>query len=911
MSRVAVVELLAPQGAFFADQRVADVADRLYAAGHEAQRVRVGAADGERLAAWLRGFDPDWVVLSRLWEGGLVHQLRPALPPAVRWVRLGQGAATPLDGLVDAVLDPDGVVAALTTGSREDSGASWQPSSARQIRARLSAYTLPAACAPLVVLTDGGQDSAALPRVSVEGPGGGCPFLLDVRDNPHFAALDLDPRGVQTKGCSFCLDNHGAYALPKEADVVASFIAQLRARRQGIEGRCEVLLTGERPHPFLPAYFRALADHPELGPVELMIKSRVDWLLQYADGPIREALALAQAGGHLLNCYLVGFESFDPFHLALFNKGVDVEANVRAIAVLRQLAREFPTAFTFDKYRAHGIVLFTPWTRPGHLRTNAIALRAVGFDGLRDDMLSTRLRLYPHVPLHAKARAEGLLTDAFDRARGDRAAEQGYDASVPWRFADPATETIYQACAALVPLRHVLGEANLLELVVALVTREPQLTGHPQAVAAWLRQRVQAWGADAARALCQLGGAELLADDPELQRLQSAAAKAACFKEGVPRGEVAALCEAFAAMGLSAAVVHHHGLPQHGGDHTAGEAFAVIAVARDRPTLAEAIALQQRLTGGDHTVVPALGALMGYPACCVGAFAAQSGHRDNLALELQPLRTSRGRRLRAELNRLSGVPLLSHHLCAVDCADSIGLAAETLQRWRLLHPLATEWVEARLRTPLLLVEGQAPLAVEAGWVADRVQVAAILSRSDRGRWLARGDSVLASPLGVAVVARAGAQAVEIAKWGVFLAGDGEIHWLGQPPPPARDARPQPARPATAMAESAQPSVVDTSPLPVPRLRNMDLPCALGDGWVLQAAQRKPHSQRLEVQLQHPQLGVVAAYVEAHAAGAQQFCGDGRWAASVYGRPSVAVADLRLALGAVLALVEAVADADTR
>src|SRR6185369_15040985 len=126
-----------------------------------------------------------------------------------------------------------------------------------------------------------------------------------------FASLDVDPTKVQLRGCTFCLDNDGAYAMPTEAEVLATWLPQLRELRRRRPGFREVLLVDERPHPFLPALFEALLREPGLAPLDLMFKSRVDWLLEHADGAVARAAELAERSGSVLYLYLVGFESFD------------------------------------------------------------------------------------------------------------------------------------------------------------------------------------------------------------------------------------------------------------------------------------------------------------------------------------------------------------------------------------------------------------------------------------------------------------------------------------------------------------------------------------------------------------------------------------------------------------------------
>jgi hypothetical protein len=59
----------------------------------------------------------------------------------------------------------------------------------------------------------------------------------------------------------------------------------------------------------------------------------------------------------------VGFESFDNTILRNLNKGLFVEANLKAVRAMRQLKEEFPHAWAYsrDEGAIHGFIHPTPW----------------------------------------------------------------------------------------------------------------------------------------------------------------------------------------------------------------------------------------------------------------------------------------------------------------------------------------------------------------------------------------------------------------------------------------------------------------------------------------------------------------------------------------------------------------------
>jgi MoaA/NifB/PqqE/SkfB family radical SAM enzyme len=702
---------------FLGDSGLAALGARLVDLGHEIRFVRSVLAETRRgvaawhdeIAAFVREGAFDIVVLPRAWDAAIVDVIRAELASGVL-VRLTNGVSAGLDDRFDRVLDDSGLVA-LVEGSTHVANATFKKTTARELRRLVTAPAAPAlAAAALSAAPDAGH------RPMLSGPASGCPFLLDAAQSPIFARLALDPTKVQTKGCTFCLDNSGAFAVPSEAAVLDAWLDGLRSARARDPSVREFLLTDERPHPYLPAFFRAVRDEG-LGPVELMIKSRVDWLLEFADGPVSEAITLAETTGSLLHVYLVGFENFDPFHLALFNKGSTVADNVAAIEKLRELAARFPRSFEYLRYRAHGIVLFTPWTLPEHLLENARRMREVRFHELRTEAVRTRLRLYPRVPLHALAEADGLLVDRFEEGRGDRAAEQGYDASVPWRFKDARTEVVFRLATWLSSRDRMLMDADALEAATSFVLRWPGLAEVPEDAQLPFDQAIRAWAPG-----CEGSAAATVGFDPEVD-LVASGDKPACLKEGVPAAAALRLVRAYGAMGLSAAIVERHDVGGAGDVHRSGDRFAIVAVARDAATLAAVVDAQRAhharegaASGSERLAT--VGELMGYPRCCREAFAQQAERGDNLENERLTLLRSPGARVHPLLNRLARVRLISHHPCTADCAASIAIAREVLARCAAISPDAALWVQRELERPVLYLDYGRSLYVRGRFEGD-------------------------------------------------------------------------------------------------------------------------------------------------------------------------------------------------
>ena len=806
---IAILDLQARPDQFQDDASLGSLATELIARGHRVQFVRTVLAahpGGEvgwhkELQAFVGAGGFDLVLLAHIWLPATVAALRADLRPEARLVRITSGVAAALDASLDHVLDTAGLDA-LLAGDTQPAPAQWQPQKPADIRAKLTiSPTRLTAQSPLPIAAASTQPAQ---RPMISGPVAGCPFLLDAARNPLFAAVVAADPTLQSKGCSFCLDNNGAFAQPTEAEVIATWLAQLRKLKSQQPGLREIVLTDERPHPHLPGFFRALAGEPALGGVELLIKSRVDWLLQFADTALTEALHAARLSNSVLHIYLMGFENFDQFHLDLFNKAVTVADNLAAIETLIALEAAFPDAFAFRPHRAHGIVLFTPWTTPAALRENARVMRQIQFHQLRTEAVRTRLRLYPRVPLYALAEADGLLTEEFAPGRRDRAAEQGYDASAPWRFADERMEAIFQAANALHDAHPTLTDADLIDLAVNTVLRFPGLAAVPQV--AWLPidQALCSWGGGGPEARRGLDP-RILGVDPELELLL-AGHKRACLKEGIPAQQAADLCVALRAMGLCADVVVHHGLAAGADAHVPGDGFAIVAVARTPADLAATLHHQRALKSGHDAAgaAQAMGALMGYPPCCVAAFLQQRSRGSNLENERMLFRRAPDAPLHVLLHRVGAIRLLSHHPCRPDCAPSIAQAQTVLAALEAIDPAAAAHVVERLQRPVLFLDYQRRVELQGEWQGEGVAAVFVVAAAhaiedprylpappERWRVLSLDAAGVTIGLDDGTDVRAAAPLPLLTRPGLALA-QSALQALGEPELPPADIARQPA-----------------------------------------------------------------------------------------------------------------------
>lgn len=216
----------------------------------------------------------------------------------------------------------------------------------------------------------------------------GCPHAaretwVNVGFPQPLAGRNREPLSVLLRGCSFCdvAADKGYYGTLGMGTV----LDQIRCLHERPDGRkIPFELINENALLSLPRLLRTTAD-AGIGLSQINLTLRADWLLKEG-GRLREALGLARTMGTRILLASVGFESFDDGILRNLNKGLRVETNLDAIALMRQLKGEFPDEWAYARSEGavHGFIHPTPWDTE---ETWATIQAVIQRHGLAEDIL--------------------------------------------------------------------------------------------------------------------------------------------------------------------------------------------------------------------------------------------------------------------------------------------------------------------------------------------------------------------------------------------------------------------------------------------------------------------------------------------------------------------------------------------
>jgi len=193
----------------------------------------------------------------------------------------------------------------------------------------------------------------------------GCPYAgkmrrVDIGYPALFKDRKAEKIGVSVKGCSFCdvAVDKGFYG----ALSMATVLSQIQSLPQTPEERkIPFELINENPLTTLPLLLNELeAQNIRLSRINLTMWA--DWFLR-GEEHIRHALQRARKGGFSIAASSIGFESFDDMILNNLNKGVGVQENLGAVALMRRLKDEFPKEWIYSTNEGsiHGFIYPTPW----------------------------------------------------------------------------------------------------------------------------------------------------------------------------------------------------------------------------------------------------------------------------------------------------------------------------------------------------------------------------------------------------------------------------------------------------------------------------------------------------------------------------------------------------------------------
>jgi pyruvate-formate lyase-activating enzyme len=291
----------------------------------------------------------------------------------------------------------------------------------------------------------------------------GCPYGADPAENPHFEGIQLEEgAAISRLGCAFCCMG-GDYQKRPDEEVVASIVAQALHLTRDDAAIEELVLSDQYPIRYLATLIER-ADKAGVRPLRWLFAARCDAFVKERTR-IRSAVETAAQTGHVLELYLSGFESFCDADLIRYNKGITVADQLAAVAAMRELKTEFPTAFEYGRARGHSLILWNPWSTPENLLSSMHTMRRHGLGELFHDVGRNRLRLYNDLPITQAVKRDGALTHQWDDGDEGAGRRKGYNPELPWRFLDNRMRTAYGLAGAL---RESLGPTTELSQLAAV-----------------------------------------------------------------------------------------------------------------------------------------------------------------------------------------------------------------------------------------------------------------------------------------------------------------------------------------------------------------------------------------------------------------------------------------------------------
>jgi hypothetical protein len=213
----------------------------------------------------------------------------------------------------------------------------------------------------------------------------GCPHAAGKRkievDYPtSFRGKEKEVIEVSGRGCSFCdvAVDKGFYG---ELGI-ETVMGQISCLPNDEDGRkIPFELINENPLPGLPRLLEEVRKREiRLSQIHLILRS--DWFLK-GENSLLEALRVANDMGVYIFVSSMGFEAFDDKLLRNFNKGLNVEVNLRAIRLMRRLKEQFPKQWGYSKVEGaiHGFIHPTPWDTTKTMASTQKNIAIYGLDG--------------------------------------------------------------------------------------------------------------------------------------------------------------------------------------------------------------------------------------------------------------------------------------------------------------------------------------------------------------------------------------------------------------------------------------------------------------------------------------------------------------------------------------------------
>lgn len=168
------------------------------------------------------------------------------------------------------------------------------------------------------------------------------------------------PIPIKSEGCSFCsiaVDKGGGFLLPQEQ--IKEQIRNLPRNKDNNIVPFELINEYSAPH--LP-WILDFIEKEKLPVTEINLVLRADIILRSLTC-LDRALQKAKKIGIRIRALTIGFESFNPLILEIYNKGISFAENIMTVQKLLELQEKFKGIFlvSYSEGARHGYIHKNPW----------------------------------------------------------------------------------------------------------------------------------------------------------------------------------------------------------------------------------------------------------------------------------------------------------------------------------------------------------------------------------------------------------------------------------------------------------------------------------------------------------------------------------------------------------------------
>ncbi len=264
-----------------------------------------------------------------------------------------------------------------------------------------------------------------------------CLYRKSVATNPFFKEIDLSS-SIRQDGCTFCMRPDGNY---QAKGFEGRFLKQLKQAKKTTRWkrhRARYRIIGDEIYNKLEWLSETIIS-ARINASDFLFNCRVDHVVRLRKS-LEQAIASFSGAQNRIQLCLIGVENFSQRELDRFNKGITTEMIITMVGILRELERKYPRGFDYREYGGFSTILYTPWTTLEDLQFNLSLVHHLGIEKVCGKLLSSRLRLYHGLPIARLAERDTLLMKEYDDPVLNTAKRNFYDAEIPWHFQDKRVE---------------------------------------------------------------------------------------------------------------------------------------------------------------------------------------------------------------------------------------------------------------------------------------------------------------------------------------------------------------------------------------------------------------------------------------------------------------------------------------